>query len=295
MSYTLFSDSCCDLPQSYYTENDIHVITLDCKVSDDIFADCMVSPEEFHRFYQRIRNGEPCTTAQINIAQYLAAFEPDLNQGRDVLYIGFSSALSGTYNSARLACEELCERYPERKIAVIDSVSASLGQGLLVHQAMLLKKQGKSFDEVVQWVEENKRNLHHWFTVDDLHHLHRGGRISGAATVMGTLINVKPVLYMDNMGRLIPREKVHGRRKSLKALLDHMEDLALDIGGTPIFVSHGDCPEDAMMLVSMIRERFGVDVDMINYIGPVIGSHSGPGTVALFFMGKNREAYLQKM
>lgn len=294
MPYTLFTDSCCDMPQNYYAENGIHVLLLDYLISGHTFTDNMSSPEEFHRFYQQVRAGEMPTTVQINTSQFIAAFEPVLRQGEDVLYIGFSSALSGTYNSARLACEDLRERYPERKITVIDSVSASMGQGLLVHQVAQLKKQGESFDAVAQWVEDNKCNLHHWFTVDDLHHLHRGGRVSATSAVAGTMLDIKPVLHVDNKGRLIPQTKTRGRKKALRTLVDYMESLALDIGRTPVFISHGDCLEDALTLAEMIHERFDVAVDMIHFIGPIIGSHSGPGTVALFFMGKNREAHLPK-
>jgi len=295
MSYTLYSDSCCDLPQSYCAENGIRVLPLTYRIGSETFIDNMNSPEEFHRFYQRLREGEMPTTSLVSTDQFLTAFESALRQGEDVLYIGFSSALSGTYNSARLAYEEMRERYPERKIAAIDSTCASLGQGLLVHQAALLKEQGKSFEEVVRWTEENKRNVHHWFTVDDLHHLSRGGRLSGAAAALGTFIHIKPVLFFNDEGRLVLHEKVLGRTRSFRTLVDHFGEFLPDSGKTMIFLSHGDCPEDAQAVAGMIRERFGVDVDRINYLGPVTGTHSGPGTVALFFMGKSREASPQKV
>lgn len=294
MSYVLFTDSCCDMPQQYYAEHDIRVIPLSCLIGGDSFLDQMTTDEEFHAFYQRIRSGEMPSTTQVNAEQFITAFEPVLAAGQDMLYIGFSSALSGTFNSARLACKELSEKYPERKILSLDSACASMGEGLLVHQAAQLKKQGKSIDEVAAWVEDNKLNLQHWFTVDDLHHLHRGGRVSGAAAIMGSLIGIKPVLHVDDHGRLIPQEKARGRKRALKALADHMEQSGADIGRTPIFISHGDCVDDARAVADMIRERFGATVDNIHYIGPVIGAHAGPGTVALFFMGKHRQAHLRK-
>lgn len=294
MAYVLFTDSCCDLPLHYYEENEIKVVPLSCLIGNDTFEDRMVTDEQFHTFYQRVRGGEMPSTTQVNADQFINMFEPALAQGNDVLYVGFSSALSGTFNSARLAREELSEKYPDRKIISLDSACASMGQGLLLYQANLLKKQGKSIDEVAEWIEQNKLNLHHWFTVDDLHHLHRGGRVSGAAAVVGTLIGIKPVLHVDNQGRLIPQEKVRGRKRALKALVDHMEQSGTDIGKSPIFISHGDCLEDAQAVAEMIKQRFGATAEMINYIGPVIGSHSGPGTVALFFMGQNREAHIKK-
>ena len=294
MSYELFTDSCCDMPNEHYQENGIHLFSFDFSIGGETFTDNMATQRDYRDFSQRVRSGEMPITAQINAYRFVAAFEPILSQGKDVLYIGVSSALSGTYNSAQLACNDLRKEFPERQIAVIDSVSASMGQGLLVYQAAQLKRQGKSLEEVARWVEENKCNVHHWFTVDDLHCLHRGGRVSSASAMTGTILGIKPVLHVDNKGRLIPQSIIRGRKKALKTLVDRMESLAVDIGKTPIFITHGDCVNDALALVDMIQERFGVIVAMINFIGPVIGTHYGPGTVALFFMGKNRETKLSQ-
>lgn len=294
MSFTLFTDSCCDMPQSYYAQNDIHVVPLSYLIGNDTFPDTMATDAQYHAFYERVRSGEMPSTTQVNADQFQRAFEPELKAGRDVLYVGFSSALSGTFNSARIAREQLTQDYPDRKIYTVDSTCASMGQGLLVHQVMQQRDAGWELEKVVAWIEENKLNVNHWFTVDDLHHLRRGGRVSGAAAVVGTLIGIKPVLHVDNQGRLIPQEKVRGRRRALKALVDHMEEMGTDIGKSPVFISHGDCREDVQVVVDLIKERFGIGVEAIHYVGPVIGSHSGPGTVALFFMGKNRESHLKK-
>lgn len=207
-----------------------------------------------------------------------------------MLYIAFSSALSGTYNSGRIAAEEIKEEglFPDRKLVVLDSLSASLGQGLLVHKAVQLKEAGKSLEETVSWVEENKLNLCHIFTVDDLFHLHRGGRVSKATAVLGTMINIKPILHVDEEGRLTPIGKVRGRRKSLSALADRMGEQIKGFENPEVFISHGDCLEDAEYVEKLVRERFGVENFVINHVGPTIGAHSGPGTMALFFMGNQR-------
>jgi DegV family protein with EDD domain len=214
--------------------------------------------------------------------------EPILQQGRDILDIAFSSGLSATYSSAKIACEELSEKYPERKVFAVDTLAASLGQGLLVYHAAGQKRAGKSIEEVRDWVEQNKLHLCHWFTVDDLNHLKRGGRISGATALFGTMLNIKPVMHVDDEGHLIPMGKARGRRASLDALADHMEETAIDPGSQIVFISHGDCQEDANYLADEIRRRMGVKNFVIGNCGPVIGTHSGPGTMALFFFGTRR-------
>ena len=214
--------------------------------------------------------------------------EPVLQAGQDVLYLGFSSALSGTYNAGALACAQLAEKYPDAKLYAVDTLCASLGQGMLIYLAVQQKRAGKSIEEVRDYVEENKLHLCHWFTVDDLHHLHRGGRVSATSAVLGTMLNIKPVLHVDDEGRLIFVEKVRGRRTSLKALLQHMEATAIAPETQTIFISHGDCLEEAQLLGQMIRDKLHVQDVVINYVGPVIGAHSGPGTLALFFLGTKR-------
>lgn len=213
-----------------------------------------------------------------------------VNEGYDILHIAFSSALSGSCSVAETVARDICEEVPGAKITVIDSLCASMGEGLLVHKAIMMKEAGKSMDEIARWLESNKLNLCHIFTVDDLHHLRRGGRISRTTAIIGTLINVKPVLHVNDEGKLVPLNNVRGRKKALVSLVDQMEKRlpGFEDKNDVIFISHGDCREDADYLASMIRERFGMENFMINYVCPTIGSHSGPGTVALFFMGNSR-------
>ena len=213
--------------------------------------------------------------------------EPILQAGEDILYLGFSSALSSTYNAGALAAEQLAEKYPDRKILTVDTLSASMGQGLLVYLTVQQKRAGATIEEARDFAEKNKFHLCHWFTVDDLHHLRRGGRVSATSAVLGTVLNIKPVLHMDNEGRLIFMEKVRGRRASIKRMLEKMRETAIEPEKQIVFMSHGDCIEDAEYLAGRIREEWNVEV-VINYVGPVIGSHSGPGTLALFFLGTER-------
>lgn len=242
----------------------------------------------FENFYSNLRNGDMASTSQVNVNVFLEAFRNVLRQGKDLLYLGFSSGLSGTYNSAVMAAEELKAEFPDSKIITVDTLAASLGQGLLVWYAVQYKNQGKSIDEVSQWVEDNKLKLAHWFTVDDLDFLKRGGRLSGAAAFFGSMLNIKPVLHVDNNGKLIAMEKVRGRKNSLNRLVDHMEKTAVNPEKQYVFISHGDCADDAEYLASEVKRRLGVEEVYINYVGPVIGSHSGPGTMALFFMAQER-------
>ena len=239
-----------------------------------------------------MRAGSMPTTAQVNPEQAKEAFKKCLEQGKDVLYIAFSSGLSGTYGSAVIAARELEEdkEYPGRKVIVLDSLSASLGEGLLVHKAVMLKEAGKSMEETADWVEKNKLHLCHNFTVDDLFHLHRGGRVSKATAILGTMINIKPVLHVDDEGHLIAIGKVRGRKKSLSALVDRMAEQirGYEEQNDVVFISHGDCGEDAEYVKKLVQERFGVESFIINHVGPTIGAHSGPGTLALFFVGNPR-------
>ena len=228
------------------------------------------------------------STNAVNVAQYVEALEPLLQAGKDVLVLAFSSGLSTTYNSSRLAVEELSAKYPERKLYTVDTLCASLGQGLLVWYAARERDRGHSIEEVRDWIEEHRLNICHQFTVDDLHFLKRGGRISAATAVVGTMLQIKPVLHVDDEGHLINIGKARGRQAALKALVDKMEQTALDSGSLTVFISHGDCLEDAQTVAEMVKKRFGVEDVYINYVGPVIGAHSGPGTVALFYAGTER-------
>ena len=228
------------------------------------------------------------TTSQVNAETAKEVWRPYLEQGMEVLHLAFSSGLSGSYNSTRLAAEELKEEHPEYKIKVVDSLCASLGEGMFVCKAVELRKAGKTMEETAAWLEEHKLNFCHVFTVDDLHHLHRGGRVSKMTAVLGTMINIKPLLHVDQEGRLTAVGKARGRHASLKTLVDRMEKTVTDEGRETVFISHGDCRGDANKVAEMVRERFGTRDVRINYVGPVIGAHSGPGTLALFYLGTER-------
>ena len=285
----ILTDSSADLTAELAAELGVEVIPLSFTMEDKTYFNYPdnrdIDPADF---YARLRGGAMATTAAVNVADYTEAIEPILKEGKDVLVLAFSSGLSATCHSAQIAAGELMEQYPDRKVYVVDTLCASLGQGLLVWYAANLKKQGKTMEEVRDWTEEHKLNLCHWFTVDDLHFLKRGGRISAATAVLGTMLSIKPVMHVDNEGHLIKVGTARGRNASLKALVDHMEQTVLDLKGQSIFISHGDCLADAQKVADDIRARFGVEDIVINYVGPVIGAHSGPGTVALFFMGSER-------
>ena len=287
--YVILTDSSADLTAELAAELGVEVIPLSFTMEDKTYFNYPdnrdIDPADF---YARLRGGAMATTAAVNVADYTEAMEPILKEGKDVLVLAFSSGLSATCHSAQIAAGELMEQYPDRKVYVVDTLCASLGQGLLVWYAANLKKQGKTMEEVRDWTEEHKLNLCHWFTVDDLHFLKRGGRISAATAVLGTMLSIKPVMHVDNEGHLIKVGTARGRNASLKALVDHMEQTVLDLKGQSIFISHGDCLADAQKVADDVKARFGVESIIINYVGPVIGAHSGPGTVALFFMGSER-------
>lgn len=288
-TYRIVTDSTTDLTPELIQELDVQVIPLCYIMEGKTYHNIPGGGEMTDReFYAKLRAGSMSTTTQVNSEEFLRVFTPLLEAGQDVLYVGFSSGLSGTYQSAALAREELKQRFPGRRLEVFDSRCASMGEGLLVYHAAKLQQAGKSLDEVLSWLKENVLNLCHWFTVDDLNHLKRGGRVSTATALVGTMLGIKPVLHVDNEGHLIPVSKVRGRKQSLDALVRRMEDTALDPAGQMVFISHGDCLEDARYVERQIREKLGVRQVELGFIGPVIGAHSGPGTVALFFLGKER-------
>ncbi|MGN0550619.1 MAG: DegV family protein [Acutalibacteraceae bacterium] len=287
--YVIVTDSCADLSPKLIKEMQIEVIPLCFSITDKTYHNYPDHREmDITEFYNSMRAGNMSTTAQLNPSDITDALTPILESGRDVLYIVFSSGLSGTYQSACLAAEELYESFPDRKVIVVDSLAASMGQGLLVWHAVQKKKDGMSIEEVAKWVEENRDNLCHWFTVDDLHHLKRGGRVSAAAAIIGSALGIKPVLHVDNEGHLIPVKKVRGRRQSLDALVEMMEQSAIFPKEQTVFISHGDSLDDAKYVEKQVKEKLKVKNVKINYIGPVIGSHSGPGTIALFFIGSEK-------
>lgn len=287
--YMILTDSSADLSAEMVKELDVRVLplsfTLEGKTYHNYPDNREIAPEEV---YRRLRGGSMCTTAAVNIADYTRELEPLLKEGKDVLMLVFSSGLSATYQSARAAAEELAEQYPERKIFTVDTLCASLGQGLLVWHVVQQKRAGKSIEEARDWAEANKLNLCHWFTVDDLHFLKRGGRVSAATAVVGTMLHIKPVLHVDDEGHLISMSKARGRAASLTALVDEMEKTAIDPANQTVFISHGDCLKEAQTVAEEVKRRFGVKTVVINFVGPVIGAHSGPGTMALFFLGTKR-------
>lgn len=287
--FVILTDSSADLGADMVQQLDVQVLPLSFSMGQQIYHNYPDNREiDPHAFYQLLRQGEVATTSAVNVAQYTDALEPLLQAGKDVLILAFSSGLSTTYNSSRIAVEELSEKYPERKLYTVDTLCASLGQGLLVYLAAKLRSEGRSIDEVRDWAEENKLHMCHQFTVDDLHFLKRGGRISATTAVVGSMLQIKPVLHVDNEGHLINIAKARGRQASLKALVDKMEKTAIDPANQVVFISHGDCLEDAHTVEKMVKERFGVKEVYINYVGPVIGAHSGPGTLALFYVGSER-------
>ena len=285
----ILTDSSADLGEDMARELDVRVIPLGFVLDEHTYRDYPDSREmDPHTFYDRLRRGDTATTSAVNVAQYTEALEPLLQAGHDVLILAFSSGLSTTYNSSLIAVEELSAKYPDRKLYTVDTLCASLGQGLLVWYAAKLRARGGSIDEIRDWVEEHKLNLCHQFTVDDLYFLKRGGRISAATAIVGSMLHIKPVLHVDDEGHLVSIGKARGRQAALKALVDRMEETAIDPGSLTVFISHGDCLEDAQTVADMVKKRFNVQDIYINYVGPVIGAHSGPGTVALFYIGTER-------
>ncbi|MBK5243686.1 MAG: DegV family protein [Eubacteriaceae bacterium] len=289
MSYEIVTDSSANLTDEIINKYGVNIISLIFRVGEkEFYSYSKEEATDNKKFYEMMRNGETISTASIDLQLCRKIFEEILKQGKDVLYIGFSSALSGSYNAGALVARALQEEYPERKIVAVDSLAASMGQGLLVYYAAEQKLQGKSLDEVKDWLLENRLNLCHWFTVDDLVYLKRGGRISSTTAFVGTALGIKPIMHVDNEGRLVPVGKVRGRRKSLEALAKEMEETGINPSEQIIFISHGDCIEDAQYLEKLVREKLNVKDVIINYVDPVIGAHSGPGTIALFFLGTKR-------
>jgi len=288
-NYVIVTESTADLNVNTIDEYEIKVIPMSFGFEDENYLNYPDHRQlDIKDFYGRVKNGERSTTTLVNAKTFEEYFEPILQSGNDILYMGFSSGLSGTFASSLIAAEELKEKYKDSKIECVDTLAASMGEGLLVYFAAKKKREGLSIDELKQWLLDNRLNLCHWFTVDDLNHLKRGGRVSAISAAIGTALNVKPVLHVDNEGRLIPIEKVRGRKKSLIALADRMLETCTNPEEQTIFIGHGDAIEDAEYLAQLIKERMNVKDFVINPIGPVIGSHSGPGTIALFFFGTER-------
>lgn len=286
--YIIATDSCCDFDENLIRELDLTMIPLSVHLGQDHFRNYPGEMPESHVFYTRLSKGEPAQTSAPNVEAFKDAFRPFLEAGKDVLYLGFSSALSATYQNAAMAVEELREAFPDAVIRAVDTLCASMGQGLLVDLAVQEKRKGKSLEEVVSFVQETIPHLCHWFTVGDLSQLRRGGRLSAGKAIVGNLLNIKPVLHVDHEGRLVPMESAKGRKKSVEALVRHMEETAIAPETQRIYISHGDCLGDAEVLAAAIQSKLGVASVTIGDVGPVIGAHSGLGTLALFFLGKER-------
>lgn len=287
--FVIFTDSASDLSKDIIEDLDIKHIGLICNINNKEYVDNFSGELTHKDFYNKLREGSMPSTSQINAYRFVEAFEKYVKEGYSILYLAFSSALSGTYNSSLMAREEILEKYPEADIRIIDTKAACLGEGLLVYYAGIMKKEGKSIDEIYSWVEENKNKTCHFFTVDNLDHLKRGGRISPTAAALGSLLNIKPMLYANDKGELQNFSKAKGRKKSIKNLYQLFEKHIVNPEEQTIFIAHSDCIEDAESLASMIKENYNVKNIIIDYIGIVIGAHTGIGTLALFFLGDTKE------
>jgi EDD domain protein, DegV family len=287
-SYRIFADAACDIPESTLKEWGVSMIDMTFRFTDEE-QERFNSETDVREFYEQMRAGRCSRTAAINEAMFLEAFRPTLAEGTDLLYIAFSSGGSTTFEQSLRAAEQLKTEFPDRKILSVDALAYSVGLGLTVFLAAKKQQDGASIEEVYRYVEDIRLNVCHWFTVDDLVYLKRGGRVSSATALVGTMLGIKPVLHVDDEGHLVSVDKARSRRRSLKAMADRFRDTALDPEHGTVFIGHGDCPEDAQLLADMVRDlSAGKPVDLITYIGPVIGSHSGPGTLALFFLGSKR-------
>lgn len=288
MEPVLLIDSCCDLPFEYVEKRKLHMLSLTCIFKGIEYEDDLGRTLKYKEFYDAMRAGGVPTTSQINTYRFEQAFRKYAQQGIPVIYIGFSSALSGCVVNARTARANVLNEYKDADITVIDTKSASLGEGLLVHYACQMLTEGKSKEYIVDWLEKNKLKLNHWFTVGDLIYLKRGGRLSAMGAVLGTILDIKPVLHVDDQGRLVPVTKVKGRKKSLSAMASRLDAMIVNPEQQVIAISHGDCIEDVEYLKGLLLKSHKFKDIIVNNVGTVVGSHSGPGTVALFFLGEHR-------
>lgn len=293
--FKIITDSCIDLPEKLATDLDLVVIPLSVIVDGKNYHNYLDEREiTFKEFYQMLREHKETSTSQINPEKYIEVMEPLIKDGYDILLIAFSSALSGTYQSSLIAKEDLLEKYPTSNICVVDSTCASMGQGLLLTYAANLKKQGMTLDELTKWVENNKSKMCHLFTVGDLNHLRRGGRLSYGKAFLGTLLKIKPLLHVDMAGRLVQTGAVRGRRQAFNKMIERMIETIENPEEQLIYISHGDCIEDVLYIKDRIVEELKVKDVIFNYVGPVIGSHSGIDTVAIFYFGNDRTAVYNK-
>lgn len=297
MAFWIMTDACCDLPFDYIQKQQrLHIVPMSYQIAGNVQEIDLADPTlagRVQQFYAKLTDGAVATTFQVNQQEWVDHATPLLAQGDDVLLLVFSSSLSGMYQTSKAAEEELRKTFPERKIYTFDTRSASLGEGLLVHYALQYRDAGHTIEETYQWVSENAQRVIHWFTVSDLHFLHRGGRLSATSAYLGSILKIKPVLNVDPKGRLVPRMKVQGRKHSLKALFDMVETYALEPEKQTVFISHGDAEKDALWLADRLQSKLHVPHVLLSQIGPIVGSHAGPGTVAVFFMGKDGAGRLE--
>ena len=286
--YQLFCDSNSEIPYWFAKENNLGVVRMPYVICDEEHYYDLGENTDFVDFYNKERAGNMPTTAALNCQNYIDIYEPVLAAGQDILMISFSSALSGTHQMLEQARQELLAKYPERTFNVVNTLSISMGAGLIVYYATKMWRDGASQEEIIKWVEDNRFRVHHWFSVDDLYHLKRGGRLSGAAAFMGTVLELKPILTVNQEGKLIVTEKAKGRKRALKTLLDKMAQYIENPEEQLIVVLHADAPQDAKYLEDAIRAQYNPKELWVNYVGPVIGTHCGPGTIAVLFMGKER-------
>ena len=287
MSYKIITDSSCDFTEEQYRQLDVAYAPLTVMYNGESHSN-FSDPAAVKAFYDELRAGVTATTSAVNPEGWAAVMEPILKEGHDLLVMAFTSGLSTTYQSAVIAANDLKEKYPQRKINVVDTLCAALGQGLLVWYACQKRDAGMSLEELTAWAEEAKNHVDHWVTVDDLSHLKRGGRISATTALVGTMLNIKPIIHIDDEGKLVNVSKVRGRKAAIEHIAGKLGELGEGYDNETIFVVHGDCPEDAEFLGNLAKEKYGVKNVMIGYLGPVIGAHTGPGVLAVFFMGKHK-------
>lgn len=286
--FAIITDSSCDTPNSYVQDLNLGILPLsfiiDGKTYHNYPDNREMSPKEF---YDKLRNGSLATTNAVNVQQALEELEANLKAGRDVLVLAFSSGLSATCSSFQMAAAELAPKYPERKLFVVDTLAATGGQSILILTAGKMRAEGRSIEEVRDWAEANKSRVNTWFTVNDLFFLKKGGRVSAATAIVGTMLQIKPILRMDENGKLATMQKARGRKAALETLVKLAEERGEEMGKYPVFISHSDCMDDAQWVAGQLRTRYGAADVIINDIGPVIGAHTGPGALVVNFIGKN--------
>ncbi|WP_297713954.1 DegV family protein [Clostridium sp.] len=288
MGIKIITDSACDLKREYIDKNNIGLISLVLNLNDEVIKDDLGKTLSYKDFYRQMREGATPTTSQVNAHEFEEEFIKHVKNGDSIICITISSALSGTFNSANIARNNILEEYPEAKIELVDSLSVSMGQGLLVLKACEMRDNGASMEEIVQWLEDNKRKIIHSILIDDLNHLKRGGRISGATAAIGGLLNIKPSAYIDDEGKLVQGEKIKGKKKALKFLANEVRERIINDENEVIYICHGDCLEDAESLRDIILQEVKLKDIIINYVGNVVGAHAGPGVLAVVYLGKNR-------